>query len=60
MMSVNKKDYKVVEEKDGYVTWYLVKKKFLWLFWKTIKNNSGSPMRYTSRKAAQAYINFLK
>jgi hypothetical protein len=60
MMSVNKKDYKVVEEKDGYMTWYLVKKKFLWFFWNTIKNNSGSPMRYTSRKAAQAYINFLK
>jgi carbohydrate-binding DOMON domain-containing protein len=59
-MSVNKKDYKVVEEKDGYMTWYLVKKKFLWFFWNTIKNNSGSPMRYTSRKAAQAYINFLK
>ena len=59
-MSVNKKNYKVVEVTDGHMTWYLVKKKFLWLFWKTIKNNSGSPMRYTSKKAAQAYINFLK
>jgi len=60
MMSVNKKDYKVVEEKDGYQTYYVVKKRFLWFFWKTVKNNSGSAMRYTSRKGAQAYINILK
>jgi hypothetical protein len=59
-MSVNKKNYKVVEVTDGHMTWYLVKKKFLWLFWNTVKNNSGSQMRYTSRKGAQSYINFLK
>jgi len=60
MMSVNKKNYKVVEITDGHMTWYLVKKKFLWFFWNTVKNNSGSQMRYTSRKGAQSYINFLK
>jgi len=60
MMSVNKKDYKVVEEKDGYQTYYVVKKRFLWFFWKTVKNNAGFDVLYHTRKGAQAYINFLK
>jgi hypothetical protein len=60
MMSVNKKDYKVVEETDGYMRYYVVQKRFLWFFWKTVKNRAGFNMEYTSRKAAQAYINFLK
>ena len=59
-MSVNKKDYKVADVQYGYETRYVVKRRFLWFFWKTIKNNSGSQMRYTSRKGAQSYINFLK
>ena len=59
-MSVNKKDYKIVEVQDGYETKYAVKKRFLWFFWKTVKNRAGFDMEYTSRKAAQAYINFLK
>ena len=60
MMSVNKKDYKVVEVDYGFVPKYVVKKKFLWFFWKTVKNHAGFDMEYTSKKAAQAYINFLK
>lgn len=59
-MSVNKKDYKIVEVQDGYQTKYAVKKRFLWFFWKTIKNNAGFDIEYTSRRAAQSYINFLK
>mgnify|MGYP001427150433 FL=1 len=59
-MSVNKKNYKIVEVQDGYQTKYAVKKRFLWFFWKTVKNHAGFDMEYTSRKAAQAYINFLK
>lgn len=59
-MSVNKKDYKVVQVTDGYMSHYVVKKRFLWFFWRTIKNRAGFDMEYTSRKAAQAYINFLK
>jgi hypothetical protein len=59
-MSVNKKDYKIVEVQDGYQTKYAVKKRFLWFFWKTVKNNAGFDIEYTSRRAAQSYINFLK
>ena len=59
-MSVNKKDYKIVEVVDGYVTNYAVKKRFLWFFWRTVKNHAGNYMEYTSKRAAQAYINFLK
>ena len=59
-MSVNKKDYKVVGIQYGYVTRYVVKKKFLWFFWKTIKENTGYDMEYTTKRSAQAYINFLK
>ena len=55
-----KKDYKVVEVQYGYTTKYVVKKKALWFFWKTIKNASGFDMEYNSKRAAQAYINFLK
>lgn len=55
-----KKDYKIVEVKHGYVKQYIVKKRMLWLFWKTVKNSSGFNMVHTSKKAAQAYINFLK
>jgi hypothetical protein len=59
-MSVNKKDYKIVEVKNGYETKYAVKKRFLWFFWKSIKNNAGFKIVYDSKRAAQAYINFLK
>jgi hypothetical protein len=59
-MNVNKKDYKIVEVVDGYQTKYVVKKRFLWFFWKTVKNNAGFDIEYTSRRAAQSYINFLK
>ena len=59
-MSVNKKDYKVVEVTDDHTTYYVVRKKFLWFFWKTVKNNAGFYMVYHTRKGAQAYINFLK
>ena len=48
-MSVNKKYYKVVATTDGYV----VKKKVLWIFWKTVKH-------FDSKRKAHAYINFLK
>jgi hypothetical protein len=59
-MSVNKKDYRVVEVQDGYTTKYTVKKRTFWLFWKTIKNNAGFDMQYDTKRAAQSYINFLK
>jgi hypothetical protein len=59
-MSVNKKDYRIVEVQDGYQTKYAVKRRFLWFFWKTVKNNAGFDIEYTSRRAAQSYINFLK
>lgn len=59
-MSVNKKNYRVVEVQDGYETKYAVKKRFLWFFWKTVKNHAGFDIEYTSRRAAQSYINFLK
>jgi hypothetical protein len=58
-MSVNKKDYRVVKVPYTYST-YVVQKRFLWFFWKTVKNRAGFNMEYTSRKGAQAYINFLK
>ena len=60
MMSVNKKDYKVADVQYGYETRYVVKRRFLWFFWKTIKNHSGFDMEYSTKRAAQAYINFLK
>ena len=60
MMSVNKKDYKIVEVADGFQTKYAVKKKVFWIFWKTVKNNAGFDMQYNSKRAAQAYINFLR
>jgi len=59
-MSVNKKDYRIVQKPYGYQIYYIVQKRFLWFFWKTVKNRAGFDMEYTSRKAAQAYINFLK
>jgi hypothetical protein len=59
-MNVNKKDYRIVEVQDGYQTKYAVKRRFLWFFWKTVKNNAGFDIEYTSRRAAQSYINFLK
>ena len=59
-MSVNKKNYKIVEVQDGYQTKYAVKKRFLWFIWKTVKNNAGFDIEYTSKRAAQSYINFLK
>lgn len=59
-MSVNKNDYKVVEVQPGNATKYVVKKRFLWFFWKTIKNNAGYATEYTTKRGAQAYINFLK
>jgi len=59
-MSTRKKDYKVVEIDYGFITRYIVQKKFLWFFWKTIKNNAGYDMEYTTKRGAQAYINFLK
>jgi hypothetical protein len=60
IMSVNKKNYKVVEVQYGYTTKFVVKKKVLWFFWKSIKNHSGFDMEYSSKRGAQAYINFLK
>lgn len=59
-MSVNKNDYKIVEEQLGFETKYVVKKKVFWFFWKTVKNNAGFDMQYNSKRAAQAYINFLR
>ena len=59
-MNVNKKDYKVVEVQDGYTTKYAVKKRFLWFFWKSIKNHAGFDVQYDTKRAAQSYINFLK
>ena len=53
MMSVNKKDYKVVEAMHGYEKVYEVRKKFLWIFWKHIKT-------FPNKRTAHAYINFLK
>ena len=59
-MSTNKNDYKVVEVITGYTAMYVVKKRFLWFFWKTIKNHEGIAMMYSTKRGAQAYINFLK
>jgi len=60
MMSVNKKNYKVVEVQYGYTTRYVVKKKFLWFFWKNVKDHTGYDVESSSKRKAQAYINFLK
>lgn len=60
IMSVDKKDYKVVEVQYGYVTRYVVKKKFLWFFWKNVKDHTGCDVESSSKRKAQAYINFLK
>ena len=59
-MRVNKKDYKIVEEQHGFETKYVEKKIVFWFFWKTVKNNAGFDMQHNSKRAAQAYINFLK
>jgi hypothetical protein len=59
-MMDKKKDYKIVEVKDGHTTKFVVKKRTLWFFWKTIKNNAGFDMQYDTKRAAQSYINFLK
>jgi hypothetical protein len=59
-MSVNKKNYKIVEVKYKYATKYVVKKKVFWFFWKSIRNASGYVREYDLKRAAQAYINFLK
>jgi hypothetical protein len=59
-MSTRKKDYKVVEVQYGYVTRYVVKKKFLWFFWKNVKDHTGCDVESSSKRKAQAYINFLK
>ena len=55
-----KKDYKIVEVQYDFSTKYVVKKKFLWFFWKTVKNNAGFDMEYTTKRGAQAYINFKR
>lgn len=55
-----KKDYKVEAVEYGFTNKYVVKKRVLWFFWKTIKNNAGYDMEYTTKRGAQAYINFLK
>ena len=55
-----KKDYKVEAVEYGFTNKYIVKKRVLWFFWKTIKNNAGYDMEYTTKRGAQAYINFLK
>lgn len=59
-MMNKKKDYKIVEVKDGHTTKYVVKKKVLWFFWTTIKNNAGFKMAFDTKRGAQAYINFQK
>jgi hypothetical protein len=59
-MSINKKNYKIVEVQYDFSTKYVVKKKFLWFFWKTIKNNAGFDMEYSTKRGAQAYINFKR
>lgn len=59
-MSVKKENYKVVEVKDGSVSIYVVKKRILGFFWVTVKDNKGLKIFYTSKRSAQAYINFLK
>lgn len=55
-----KKNYKVEAVEYGFTNKYIVKKRVLWFFWKTIKNNAGYDMEYTTKRGAQAYINFLK
>lgn len=55
-----KKDYKVVEVQKGNATKFVIKKRILRFFWKTIKNNAGFDMEYTTKRGAQAYINFMK
>jgi hypothetical protein len=55
-----KKNYKVEAAEYGFTNKYIVKKRVLWFFWKTIKNNAGYDMEYTTKRGAQAYINFLK
>ena len=55
-----KKNYKVEAVEYGFTNKYIVKKRVLWFFWKTIKNNAGYDMEYTTKRSAQAYINFLK
>lgn len=60
IMSINKKDYKVTELVHGFSRVYCVKKRVLWFFWKTVKNNAGYNAEYTTKRGAQAYINFLK
>jgi hypothetical protein len=55
-----KKDYKIEEVQYGYTTKYVVKKRTLWFFWKTLKNNAGYDVESSSKRKAQAYINFLK
>lgn len=55
-----KKDYKVEAVEYGFTNKYVVKRRVLWFFWKTIKNNAGYDMEYTTKRGAQAYINFLK
>lgn len=55
-----KKNYKVEAVEYGFTNKYVVKKRVLWFFWKTIKNNAGYDMEYTTKRGAQAYINFLK
>ena len=59
-MSVNKKNYKIVEVKYKYATKYVVKKKVFWFFLKSIRNASGYVRESDLKRAAQAYINFLK
>ena len=59
-MMNKKKDYKIVEVKHGNTTKFVVKKRTLWFFWKTVKNNAGFDMQYDTKRAAQSYINFLK
>ena len=59
-MMDKKKDYKIVEVKDGHTTKFVVKKRTLWFFWQTIKNNAGFKMAFDTKRGAQAYINFQK
>lgn len=59
-MKTNKNNYKVVEVDYGFYSKYVVKKRVLYFFWKTIKNHVGLDVEYDTKRAAQAYINFLK
>lgn len=60
-------NYKIIRIEAGTSTWYQIKERFLWFFWRTMNDvdddpylgPSYDPMRFPSVEAASNFINYF-